>query len=140
MSSFIIVPRLAVNQAGMTMVMDCYRQGQADGVFPIDRQPPNGEEAAVFSLDDDAAIVGFGTWFGLPDGTTAWLDLLYVAPEERRKGHAGAIVSEIAEIAARSGYDALRWGTVAGNQAMAAFARALGANVYAIQFERDIRQ
>ncbi len=84
-------------------------------------ETPDGEPAgfAVF-------YTTFSTWQCLPG---LWLEDLFVAPERRRGGIGGALLTHLAGVAAARGYGRLEWSALDWNTPAIDFYRGLGAEM-----------
>ena len=94
-----------------------------------------GENPAAYAhIAEDAATgeaVGFALWF-LTFSTWRgvhgiYLEDLYVRPEARGGGHGKALMTELARICTRRGYQRLEWSVLNWNEPSIAFYESLGA-------------
>ncbi|MDI3407367.1 GNAT family N-acetyltransferase [Streptomyces cavernicola] len=94
-----------------------------------------GENPAAYAhIAEDAAsgeAVGFALWF-LTFSTWRgvhgiYLEDLYVRPEARGGGHGKALMTELARICTRRGYQRLEWSVLNWNEPSIAFYESLGA-------------
>ncbi|MEU2712435.1 GNAT family N-acetyltransferase [Streptomyces sp. NPDC007205] len=94
-----------------------------------------GEQPAAFAhvaVDDaDGEPVGFALWF-LNFSTWRgvhgiYLEDLYVRPSARGAGHGRALLTELARICVRRGYERLEWSVLDWNRPAIGFYEALGA-------------
>lgn len=94
-----------------------------------------GESPAAYAhiaLDDSTGeAVGFALWF-LSFSTWRgvhgiYLEDLYVRPEARGGGHGKALLTELARICVRRGYERLEWSVLNWNRPTIDFYEALGA-------------
>ena len=92
-----------------------------------------GPSPAVFAhvAEQEDGIVGIAVWFLNYSTWTGrhgiYLDDLYVRPEARSRGIGRALLTELASIARRSGYERVEWSVLNWNESAIAFYRSLGA-------------
>jgi len=83
-----------------------------------------GELARV--VEDDGQIVGFLFGFLCPNGKTAYVHLIGIHPDYRRRGVARMLYTTFEDDCRRAGLKLLKAITTLGNEASVSFHRALG--------------
>lgn len=98
------------------------------GDVPKPRSPLVGIENAIFAFSHDKPLDAIAVAaFYQPDGTEiAWLDLLYVLPEFRRRGIGAELLRRVHAQVYQMGLPELQLGTLAGNLPMQALATKVG--------------
>jgi GNAT superfamily N-acetyltransferase len=92
-----------------------------------------GPSPAVFAhvAEEEDRIVGIAVWFLNYSTWTGrhgiYLEDLYVRPEARSRGIGRALLTELASIARRSGYERVEWSVLNWNESAIRFYRSLGA-------------
>jgi ribosomal protein S18 acetylase RimI-like enzyme len=92
-----------------------------------------GPSPAVFAhvADEEDRILGIAVWFLSYSTWTGrhgiYLEDLYVRPEARSRGIGRALLTELASIAKRSGYERVEWSVLNWNESAIRFYRSLGA-------------
>lgn len=112
-----------------------FEAGKAAGDFPSYREGPTSEEMAVLAVDDFGPL-GFATFYHTDSAERVWLDLLWVAPEHRRKSAGTRLLAAVMAYGERHGL-AVEFGTVAGNEAMQKLAESFGLQPYSIGYRKE---
>jgi GNAT superfamily N-acetyltransferase len=92
-----------------------------------------GPSPAVFAhvAEEEGRILGIAVWFLSYSTWTGrhgiYLEDLYVRPEARSRGIGRALLTELASIAKRSGYERVEWSVLNWNESAIRFYRSLGA-------------
>jgi ribosomal protein S18 acetylase RimI-like enzyme len=92
-----------------------------------------GPSPAVFAhvAEEEDRILGIAVWFLSYSTWTGrhgiYLEDLYVRPEARSRGIGRALLTELASIAKRSGYERVEWSVLNWNESAIRFYRSLGA-------------
>jgi GNAT superfamily N-acetyltransferase len=92
-----------------------------------------GPSPAVFAhvAEEEDRILGIAVWFRNYSTWTGrhgiYLEDLYVRPEARSRGIGRALLTELASIARRSGYERVEWSVLNWNESAIRFYRSLGA-------------
>jgi GNAT superfamily N-acetyltransferase len=92
-----------------------------------------GPSPAVFAhvAEEDGRILGIAVWFLSYSTWTGrhgiYLEDLYVRPEARSRGIGRALLTELASIAKRAGYERVEWSVLNWNESAIRFYRSLGA-------------
>ncbi|CDZ43074.1 Hypothetical protein NGAL_HAMBI1146_58470 [Neorhizobium galegae bv. officinalis] len=103
--------------------------GQAQGFIPADRSPLTGHEELILARQpthDGYLNVGVAVFYPPQNSDCLWLDILYVAPEFRRRGVGRELVSQVRQIAAEGGYAEFSIGTMLNNAPMLALLKSIG--------------
>ncbi|WP_018502290.1 GNAT family N-acetyltransferase [Parafrankia discariae] len=98
---------------------------------PGDTAATTADDAATATGADATDVVGFAMWhptFSTWTGKTGmYLIDLFVRPEHRRAGHGRELLTELARICGRRGYQRLEWAVLDWNTPAHDFYRSVGA-------------
>lgn len=88
---------------------------------------------ALIAEDESGAVVGYALWF---HRFSTWLGIrgmhledLYVRPTARGGGHGKALLSELAALCVREGYERFEWWVLDWNTPSIGFYESLGAEI-----------
>lgn len=110
-----------------------FTEAQLEGSIPKLRDPPSGEEDCIY-IGPMERPEGFATFYHAGHGRL-WLDVLYVWPPFRRRGHGRRLLESVKRIAATDRFDVLL-GTGIGNNAMRSLAVSAGFKAESIIYQR----
>lgn len=128
----LFVPELSTKPRLLRFVRDRLKVGILDGVFSPSMEV-NGNERGYFLAENSAAEpFAFATWW-VPRERFAWVDLLWVEPTARRRGHALRLL-KIVQGFYGDNYE-LGLGVLATNSAMHQLMRKTSFAVYATQYQ-----
>lgn len=143
--------RLFSNPQVYSAVMSAYRASQSAGDFPMDRDDPTGEERVVWAtlpeekhdwsgrVISTETVVGFATFYEVSNDRM-WLDLLFVAPEHRRRGLARELLLLVRDASIRWGSLRLLFGTGLANLPMNRFADRIGFTEESVTYAMPLRK
>jgi len=100
-------------------------QGQEEGAIPRDRAPLTGCEDAFFAYEG-GTVVGCAVFWNPEGRPFLYLDILFVAPEHRRRGLGAGLLDAVAAEAAELGLTEIHFGTMLANAPMQALGRKAG--------------
>lgn len=127
---------LAMRPTIFAAVISALRVGQMAGDFPTGRTDPTGDELVIWIGQPDA-VIGFATFYEAKPGTM-WLDLIWVAPEHRRKGLSKALLMRVLDISRRGKISSIQFGTMLDNAAMQAAGKLVAFKPHCLIMERAL--
>jgi len=127
------VSTLSVDQ--YNFVRAGFDAGTAEGSWPTWRHGPTEEEQVALAVEGDT-LLGFATFFHAGDVERVWLDLLWVAPEHRRKSAGTRLLAAVVAYGARHGL-AVEFGTLSSNSAMQGLATSVGLEPYVLRYRKE---
>jgi GNAT superfamily N-acetyltransferase len=101
------------------------------------------DEGMLLVADDGGEVIGFAAvgwkWSSLRGARIAVLEDLFVAPEARGRGAAGALIEAVAERARNNGAPAVTWLTAPDNhRAQAVYDRVGGTSEAFLEYELEL--
>jgi GNAT superfamily N-acetyltransferase len=112
-----------------------FMAGRMEGAWPDWRNSPTEEEMVVLAVDD-TGLIGFATFYHTDVIERVWLDLLWVAPEYRRKSVGTRLLAAVVAYGERHGL-AVEFGTLAGNTALQGLAESFGLRPYTVGYRKE---
>ncbi len=107
-------------------ILSIYKTAQKAGEFVLFRTDPTGKELLIWMAQTPVSKpVAFATFYEAKP-KSVWLDLIWVAPEHRRKGLAKAMLLNVNAISKRMGMHQIEFGTILDNAAMRSAGRLVG--------------
>ncbi len=131
----LVIKYLRQHRRAFEYVRKALELGKAEGVFPVHRDEPTGDEMVVVALLDGDPI-GFVTTY-MPKDDLTWIDLVWVDPAHRRKG-LGSEMMRIAVLHARKVAPAVGLGTMTMNLPMQELVKKMGFTAEGIIFRSEL--